>query len=165
MPIPYPSCNHHLRSNDSTMHILHSPKIPKQHPSSSCHHQARNVCTVSTPTAPLSCKPCILVSVPPSSLFWPSCGRRVSSALRIRIVCDRSGAFLGRLRRPRAKRGGISYGFRKVEGRGRWEGRTLPALYCVTLCCVCFLHVLPLIMVPTVSSSPLKGSSQPVKSD
>jgi hypothetical protein len=24
------------------------------------------------------------------------------------------------------------------------DDRTLPALYCVTLCCVCFLHVLPL---------------------
>ena len=104
LPDPSLSCNHHSQSNNSTMHIPfplpHSSRTPKQHPSSSYHHPARNACTASTPTALWSYTPCILASAPPSSSSWPFCETRAWSGLRIRIVCGRSGAFLGRLRRP-----------------------------------------------------------------
>ena len=62
--------------------------------------QVRSACIASTPTVPSSCTTCTPISTRPSSLSWPSCGKRVLSDHHNRIVCDHIDAFLGQTGMP-----------------------------------------------------------------
>lgn len=98
-PCPCP-CPGEIRGSHCKSSSSRTPRIPAQHPWSSCHHQARNACIASTPTVPSSCKLCTPISTRPSSLSLPSCGKQVLSDHHNRTACDHNDAFLARKEMP-----------------------------------------------------------------
>ena len=110
------------------------------------HTPTRNACIASTPAVPWSCKLCILTATPLSLSSSLSCGTQASSDHRNPTACDRIVAFLARKVMPVVGPGQCSSG-RPIY---KWRQLTFPALYCVTLCCVCFLQSLPLQYVRRV---------------
>ena len=104
----------------------------------------QSACIASALAAPSSCTACILTGARPSLWSSPSCETPVSSDHRTRTACDRTDAFPGRIGRPD---GDISAATRCFSLSAF---RTFPALYCVTLWLVCFLHSLPLQYVRRV---------------
>ena len=81
-------------------HSSSTPRMQPRYKLKRVHTPIRNVYTSSAPAALSSCTPCIPASTPPSSSSWLFCGRRVSFDRRSRIVCGRSGVYLGLLTKP-----------------------------------------------------------------
>lgn len=134
-PMQRPLFSYHLcRAKDVS--------IKKLSPGSWKHTPIQNACNALEPAAPSSYSSCIPTSTPLSSSSSPFCETPVWSVLRNPTACDRNAVFPARLMMPtvEARIRVVSLGCYD-EDSGR---HTLPALYWVTLCWVCFLHSFPL---------------------
>lgn len=78
----------------------HTFRTPKQHPSSSSHHQVRSACSASTRGESDTCTPYTRDATQPSLSSWPSFGRQAWSDHRNPSAYGRNDAYPGQTRTP-----------------------------------------------------------------
>ena len=78
----------------------HTFRTPKQHPSSSSHHQVRSACSASTRGESDTCTPYTRDATQPSLSSWPSFGRQAWFDHRNPSACERNDAYPERTQTP-----------------------------------------------------------------